>query len=348
MTTRGGSSGQGGRGGIVRSIFRGGTIFGIIGIAVLAVLAFSTVKIVQVSEGQRGIVLYQGRFEKVQEPGLFFRPLGFFTDVRVVDVTRQTLNIEQNVASSDKQLYDIKVAVDYARATGPEKLEAQIGEVGFDDQKLQDILNGFANDALKSASTQYTLDQVLADRGGLSGKMTELLRPNIEKVYLDLLAVKVVDVIVNEEYRALLEQKANLEVQIESEEKRKQLIEAEQANQDLEALREKDRELQVAASETKIQLEQAQREKQVRDLQGQYWRDNPELLDLRQRELMVQMLSGGNIWFVDPNTDLTLLLNQMSSQGTTPAVIPAPQQLAPGDPEEASPPAQPVQPSGGN
>jgi regulator of protease activity HflC (stomatin/prohibitin superfamily) len=314
---------------------------GIIGLAVIGVLIFSTIKIVQVSEGQRGIVLFQGRFEKVQEPGLFFRPLGFFTDVRIVDVTRQTLNIEQNVASSDKQLYDIKVAVDYARASGADKLERQISEVGFEDQKLQDILNGFANDALKSASTQYTLDQVLADRGGLSGKMTELLRPNMERIYLDLLAVKVVDVIVNDEYRALLEQKANLEVQIESEEKRKQLIEAEQANKDLEVVREKDRELKAAEGETKIELEQAQREKQVRDLQGQYWRDNPELLDLRRRELMVQMLNGGNFWFVDPDTNLTLLLNQMAGQGATPLVtVP--------EPNAPSEPSAPSQPSGGS
>lgn len=332
MSQRGNSEAGGRR--PMRSL-RGGMIATVVGIVAVIILAFTTMAIVQISEGQRGIVLYQGRFEKVQEPGLFFRPFGLFTEVRVVDVTRQTLNIEQNVASSDKQLYDIKVAVDYARASSPEKLERQIAEVGFDNQKLQDILNGFANDALKSASTQYTLDQVLADRGGLSTRMTELLRPNMENIYLDLLAVKVVDVIVNDEYRALLEQKANLEVQIESEEKRKQLIEAEQANKDLEVLREKQRDLQSAEGETKIALEQAEREKAVRDLQGQYWRDNPELLELRQRELMVEMLSGGNIWFVDPNTNLTLLLNQMASQGAVPATIPVPQQ----------PPAEPA-PSG--
>jgi hypothetical protein len=48
-------------------------------------------------------------------------------------------------------------------------------------------------------------------------------------------------------------------------------------------------------------------------VQGKSFRDNPELLSLRERELMVEMLKSGNIWFVDPNTNLTLLLDKMAS-----------------------------------
>ena len=51
----------------------------------------------------------------------------------------------------------------------------------------------------------------------------------------------------------------------------------------------------------------------MRTVQGQSFRQNPELLRLRERELMVEMLKSGNIWFIDPNTKLTLLLDKMAS-----------------------------------
>ncbi|MEY2844783.1 MAG: hypothetical protein RL076_329, partial [Chloroflexota bacterium] len=52
--------------------------------------------------------------------------------------------------------------------------------------------------------------------------------------------------------------------------------------------------------------------------QGQSFRQNPELLRLRERELMVEMMKNGNIWFVDPNTNLTLLLDNLAA--SNPAV----------------------------
>jgi hypothetical protein len=64
---------------------------------------------------------------------------------------------------------------------------------------------------------------------------------------------------------------------------------------------------------TAAALEAASRESQVRTVQGQSFRQNPELLRLRERELMVEMLKSGNIWFIDPNTKLTLLLDKMAS-----------------------------------
>ncbi|MFM2309586.1 MAG: hypothetical protein RLY87_1708, partial [Chloroflexota bacterium] len=53
----------------------------------------------------------------------------------------------------------------------------------------------------------------------------------------------------------------------------------------------------------------------------QSFRQNPELLRLRERELMVEMLKSGNIWFVDPNTNLTLLLDKMANGSVSPQVL---------------------------
>jgi regulator of protease activity HflC (stomatin/prohibitin superfamily) len=290
-------------------------------IAAILALGAATTRFAQIDEGTRGIVVTQGAVEGIQEPGLFFRAFAPFTRVEIVNVRRQSRQIEQNVASSDKQLYDISIQVDYSRQTAPDSLRAMYGRIGVNDTQLNQQLDGFISEALKTASTQFTLDQALSDRGGFSQRIRQYLTTSpgdgqlapVEQLYVSLDAVKVIDINVGEQYARLLAEKANLEVQIETEEKRRQQIDAEQSNNLFRAEQEAKVALTTEKGRTAAALEAASRESQVRTVQGQSFRDNPELLRLRERELMVEMLRSGNIWFVDPNTNLTLLLDKMAS-----------------------------------
>ncbi|WP_129677099.1 SPFH domain-containing protein [Candidatus Chloroploca sp. Khr17] len=312
----------------------GGARLSVLGVILLIVvvvgIGLSTMKFAQINEGERGLIVTQGRVEGVQEPGIFFRPFAPFTNVEVVNIRRQTRTIAQNVASSDKQLYDIDIQVDYSRIATPEALQSSYGEIGVDDSQLNAFLDGFINDALKSASTQFTLDQALSDRGGFADRIRQFLtskaegqRSPVEQLYVRLEAVKVLDIKVGEQYAQLLAEKANLEVQIETEQKRREQIQAQQSNNLFQAEQEATVALTRERGQTAAALEAASRESQVRAIQGRYWRENPELFELRQRELMVEMMQNGNMWFIDPNTDLTLLLNQMAGSGSA-AVVPQP------------------------
>lgn len=295
-------------------------------IAVILALGASTTRFAQIDEGTRGIIVTQGAVESIQEPGLFFRPFAPFTRVEIVNVRRQSRQIQQNVASSDKQLYDINIQVDYSRKTSPDALRTMYGRLGVSDEQLNNQLDGFISEALKSASTQFTLDQALSDRGGFSQRIRQYLTTSpgenqeapVDQLYVNLEAVKVIDISVGEQYAKLLEEKANLEVQIETEEKRRQQIEAEQANNLFRAEQEAKVALTTEKGRTAAAIEAASRESQVRTVQGQSFRQNPELLRLRERELMVEMMKNGNIWFVDPNTNLTLLLDNLAA--SNPAV----------------------------
>ena len=339
--------GGGGRG-IGRTV-----LIGVV-VAVIAIAGLTTLKFAQIDEGQRGIIITQGAVEGIQEPGIFFRPFAPFTRVEVVNIKRQTRQVTQNVASSDKQLYDIDIQVDYSRKTDEPSLRAGYGRIGVSDDQLNLFLDGFINDALKSASTQFTLDQVLSDRGGFSQRITQLLRSAtgegqtspIDQLYVNLEAVKVLDIKVGEAYSRLLAEKANLEVQIETEEKRRQQIEAQQSNNLFQAEQEAQVALTTEKGRTAAALEAASRDSQVRAIQGRYWRENPELFELRKRELQVELLKNGNVWFVDPSTDLTLLLDRTT--GNTPAIIQqegqAPAAPAPAAPAPAAPPVEPALP----
>jgi len=334
MTTQR-SRGQGGTGPRI------GLIGGALAVLVILGIGLSTMKFAQINEGERGIIVTQGRVEGIQEPGLFFRPFAPFTTVEVVNIRRQTREITQNVASFDKQLYDMSIQVDYSRKTDKQSLQDQYGRIGVSDEQLNNFLDGFINDALKSASTQLTLDQALSDRNGFSTRITGFLRTPpgegqeapVDQIYVNLEAVKVLDISVGEQYAQLLAEKANLEVQIETEQKRREQIEAQQTNNLFQAEQEATVALTREKGQTAASLEAASRDSQVRTIEGRYWRENPELFELRKRELIVQMMSNDNLWFVDPNTNLTLLLNQMGGNTST-AIVPQP----------TAPEAQPVAP----
>ncbi len=297
-------------------------IVGIVAVvAIILALGAATTRFAQIDEGTRGIIVTQGAVEGVQEPGMFFRAFAPFTKIAIVNVRRQSQLIKQNVASSDKQLYDIEIQVDYSRKTAPDALREMYGRLGVNDEQLNTQLDGFISEALKAASTQFTLDQALSDRGAFSQRIRQYLTTSpgenqvapVDQLYINLEAVKVIDINVGEQYAKLLAEKANLEVQIETETKRRQQIEAEQSNNLFRAEQEAKVALTTEKGRTAASLEAASRESQVRTVQGQSFRQNPELLRLRERELMVEMLKSGNIWFIDPNTKLTLLLDKMAS-----------------------------------
>ena len=297
-------------------------IVGIVAVvAIILALGAATTRFAQIDEGTRGIIVTQGAVEGVLEPGMFFRAFAPFTKIAIVNVRRQSQLIKQNVASSDKQLYDIEIQVDYSRKTAPDALREMYGRLGVNDEQLNTQLDGFISEALKAASTQFTLDQALSDRGAFSQRIRQYLTTSpgenqvapVDQLYINLEAVKVIDINVGEQYAKLLAEKANLEVQIETETKRRQQIEAEQSNNLFRAEQEAKVALTTEKGRTAASLEAASRESQVRTVQGQSFRQNPELLRLRERELMVEMLKSGNIWFIDPNTKLTLLLDKMAS-----------------------------------
>jgi regulator of protease activity HflC (stomatin/prohibitin superfamily) len=305
-----------------REISMQSRIVGIVAIvAIILALGAATTRFAQIDEGTRGIIVTQGAVEGVQEPGMFFRAFAPFTKIAIVNVRRQSQLIKQNVASSDKQLYDIEIQVDYSRKTAPDALREMYGRLGVNDEQLNTQLDGFISEALKAASTQFTLDQALSDRGAFSQRIRQYLTSSpgegqvapVDQLYINLEAVKVIDINVGEQYAKLLAEKANLEVQIETETKRRQQIEAEQSNNLFRAEQEAKVALTTEKGRTAAALEAASRESQVRTVQGQSFRQNPELLRLRERELMVEMLKSGNIWFIDPNTKLTLLLDKMAS-----------------------------------
>ncbi|MEN9933808.1 MAG: hypothetical protein RLZZ387_387 [Chloroflexota bacterium] len=326
-----------------------GRALGIVFIVLIIVgLGAATTRFAQVDEGQRGIIITNGAVSGVQEPGIFFQPFAPFTRLALVNVRRQSREITQNVASSDKQLYDIRIQVDYSRKLDTDSLRQAYSRLGSSDDVLNAQLDGFMNEALKSASTQFTLDQALSDRGAFSQRMRQFLtapagegqQAPVDQLFVNLEAVKVLDIQVSEEYARLLSEKANLEVQIETEEKRRQQIEAQQANNLFQAEKEAEVALIQEKGRTAAALESAAREGQVRAIQGRYWRENPELYDLRKRELVVEMMKNGNVWFVDPNTNLTLLLNQLAD-GEMTRIVPQPAQNPAPDAPQPTTPATP-------
>jgi hypothetical protein len=81
------------------------------------------------------------------------------------------------------------------------------GRLGVNDDQLNTQLDGFISEALKTASTQFTLDQALTDRGAFTNGFVNIdigtwrgQKAPVDQLYINLEAVKVIDINVGDQY----------------------------------------------------------------------------------------------------------------------------------------------------
>jgi regulator of protease activity HflC (stomatin/prohibitin superfamily) len=265
---------------------------------------------------ERGLVLTGGRIEQVLEPGLFIHLFAPLTHVEHVNVQRQSHQRSMLVTSADKQHYTLVVAVDYHRQTDPHSIETQYRTLGFDEAALRRLLDDYLATVMAASSSELTLDGALADRHGFGTRMSARLTHGSQQdqlspmhaLGLELDAVNVLDLTVDLGYAQLLEHKAQLDIQIETEQLRRTYVAAQQQNLRYQTEAEAAISLIEAQGTTATALEAAHREEAVQTLAGEVWRNNPELYTLRERELVATLLSAGNLWMVDPDLQSHLIV----------------------------------------
>jgi regulator of protease activity HflC (stomatin/prohibitin superfamily) len=139
--------------------------FGVGVLVVLALLAFSSIKIMR--EYERAVVFFLGRFAGVKGPGLIFilpvvqQMVRVDLRIRVFDVPPQDVISRDNVS--------VKVnAVVYFRVVEPERAIIQVAN--FNEATSQ-----LAQTTLRAILGKHDLDQMLAEREKLNSDIQEVL-----------------------------------------------------------------------------------------------------------------------------------------------------------------------------
>ena len=165
------------------------------------VYAFSSLKIM--TQYERGVTFFLGKYWGTKGPGLAFVPAGFAkltkTSLRVIamDIPPQDVITRDNVS--------IKVnAVLYMRVRDPELAVIEIEDYMYATSQL-------AQTTLRSVLGEAELDEILADREKINATLKEIVDERTEPWGIDVSAVEVKDIDLPPEMKRAMARQAEAE-----------------------------------------------------------------------------------------------------------------------------------------
>lgn len=278
-----------------------------------------------VKTDQTGVIVDGGKIKSCEGPGVY-TDWGYFADLREVSNATLTFEVtDPEVATQDSQLVGISVTIQARRNNDCESLTNLLTNwpaLTADDQLIA-VISATANEAMKVGTRQFTLTQLLDDRNGLATAIREALEADAEKYSTTIINVSIKNVALDPKYAEVLQQKALLTAQIEAALRQQDLI-VQQAANDKVAQEQKTlvllAQLETEKAQTAVQVEIATRAGKVVEAANNVYLINPAAFELEKLARLKEVLGDkAVIYFVDENTDLTLLLSNIAG-----GVLPVP------------------------
>lgn len=236
--------------------------------------------------------------------------LGWYAGMKTMDTSAKqiTLRIE-DVSTSDKQTVSIDILVDVARMSDEEsvrKIWTEYNAVAKKDEQLMAVVQNLLRSPVNQVSTTMTVDEMLGvdetsdkTRATMEADIAELLRPVLESRGIALNTLNVMNIGVDPQYQAKLQEKSTAAIEIElAEQKAKQL----------------EKQLEQEKAQTEIDLEKARRANLVAEEEAKVYEESAEAYELKRLELMKDMLDESDkIYFIPEGADITLFLGSGES-----------------------------------
>lgn len=237
--------------------------------------------------------------------------LDWYADIVSMDVsTKKIVLLIEDVSTSDKQTVAVEVLAEVARKSDEasvRNLWKNYNAVAKKDEQLTALVQDLLRSPVNKVSTQMTVDEMLGvaesdkTRATMENDIFTLLSPLLETRGIALNAFQVMNISVDPQYQAKLQEKSTAAIEIElAEQKAKQL----------------EKQLEQEQAQTEIDLEKARRANLVAEEQAKVYGESKEAYELKRLELMKDMLSESDkVYFIPEGADITLFLG---SDGTVP------------------------------
>jgi hypothetical protein len=269
-----------------------------------------------VETGRVGVQMNDGvSVDAVVTPGRYTQ-MGWYSALEEADVTNKTIAWQDpSLVTKDKQPIGMVLAVTFARKSDSESVKNMFLKYRAEfenDDALITLVNSRIPEVAKSISTRYSLDQLIGidpniTRDAVSNEMQALLQEKLDEVYVDLVTVQLQDIAPSASFMDLLDQKAAAQIAVEL------------AKQETLKLNEQ---LNQQKSQTAINIEIAERENKVTEIKSKAYADSPEMLQLKQLELLAGIIGANDkIIYVPAGADLVSVLT-----GNAGNVVPVPTQ----------------------
>lgn len=253
---------------------------------------------------QVGVETNRGQVTGIKPPG-GHQSLDPFAGLDKIDVSAKTLEwSDPDLVTADKQPIGVSIAVTFARrrdSDGIRLMWDQYRSEATNDEALLQQVNNRIPSVAKNVTAQYTLDELLgtaeneeAGRSVIQQTLFDLLKPELEEFGVTLLDIRVSNFAPDEGYLNLLRDKAQV------------ALEREIATQRTLQLQEQ---LRQEEAQTAIDLERARRQNEVNQELSRVYDTSDRYFELERLRLLDDVVGDTDkIYFIPPNTDLTLIL----------------------------------------
>jgi len=208
---------------------RGAAKWGVLGIAIFAVilmLAFGSW--FQVDQGDRGVVLRNGKIVEVAEPGLGFK-IPVIDTVHAISVRDHTITFggQRSAAleaySYDQQPATLRVSITYQ--VPPGKVAELYSEYQTLENLEQRVIERRTFDVIKNVFGKYTAASAIQQREKMGMDANAAMRAALQDVPVTIVSVQIEEVGFSQAYEDSIEKRMLAQVQIETTRQQKQTAE---------------------------------------------------------------------------------------------------------------------------
>ncbi len=261
---------------------------GVVALLVLIVIGGSAY---QIDQGERGVILRNGKVVGTAEPGLNFK-IPFIDTVKEVNVQTLTRVYEDvKVYSRDQQNATLVVSVNYRLVA--DQVEKTYSEFGGRDGIVTRVLDRQLPEEVKNVLGQFTAEKAIQDRTRLSAEVQTAVRNAANSTMMVVESVQVENIDFSDAYEKSIEQRMLAEVEVQ---KVQQNAEREKVQAEIAVI-------QAQAEADAVKLK-GDAEAHAINARGKALRDNPALVALVQAEkwdgkLPTTMVPGQSVPFIN-------------------------------------------------
>lgn len=253
-----------------------------------------------ISAGHRGIMLNFGAVQKeALGEGLYFKT-PIVQKVVEMDVRVQKLEITASAASQDLQTVSAQVALNYH--VNPAKVTELYQDVGVEYQ--EGIISPALQEAVKSATAQYTAEQLVTKREEVRNKVLDLIKVKIEKRGIIADAFNIINFSFSQAFEQAIEAKVTAKQNAQAAENKREQSKAE-AEQKIE----------VAKGDAEAMRLNAVARAEAISIEGRALAANQNVVQLREQEKWLGLCPiRAGVTCVFDKEGVNLLLNQSNNQ----------------------------------
>ena len=275
-----------------------------------------------VEEHEVGLKLKGGTEITAVLPAGRHSAMGWFDGIKTVSVSAITVQWQDpDLVTKDKQQIGFSVQATFARNRDAEEIKQMWKDYNAEtisDEALMAQVLGRIPRVAKAVTTQFTLDEMLGIDGEgvvnealgrevVTNKIEEYLARELAEIHCVLRDVGINNIAPDQSYMELLARKAKAQISVEVAKEEKKLA---------------DVQVKTEEAQTKVEVEKARRARLVAQENAKVYETNPGWLRLQIWEVAKEVFAGDNVWFIDPNADLTLLFTGEGDMTPIPMTTP--------------------------